>query len=112
MLQQITPVLLTYNEEDNIGRTLAQLDWASEIVIVDSYSTDQTVAIAQSRPGIRIFQRAFDSHAQQWTFAVEGTGINTEWILALDADYILTSEFINEISQLQPENAVDAFSVA
>ena len=97
MLEQITPVLLTYNEEENIGRTLGQLGWASDVVVVDSYSTDNTVAIARSRIQVRLFQRTFDTHAQQWNFAVQNSAIKTEWILRrLDADYLLTSEYIGE----------------
>ena len=45
MLEAITPVLLTFNEEVNIGRTLAKLAWAREIVVVDSGSQDATLAI-------------------------------------------------------------------
>ena len=74
MLEQITPVLLTYNEEENIGRTLGQLGWASDVVVVDSYSTDNTVEIARSRIQVRLFQRTFDTHAQQWNFAVQNSG--------------------------------------
>jgi glycosyltransferase involved in cell wall biosynthesis len=103
VLEQITPVLLTYNEEENIGRTLERLSWASDIVVVDSYSTDETVAIARSRPQVRLFQRIFDSHAQQWNFAIQDSGIKTEWILALDADYILTDDFIDELTGLRPD---------
>ena len=48
MLDQITPLILTYNEAPNIGRTLEQLTWARDIVVVDSFSTDDTVEIASS----------------------------------------------------------------
>ena len=46
MLAEITPVILTYNEAANIGRSLERLGWAREIVIVDSHSTDDTLAVA------------------------------------------------------------------
>jgi glycosyltransferase involved in cell wall biosynthesis len=111
MLDEITPVLLTYNEEANIGRTLARLDWAADIVLVDSFSTDGTVAIAKSRPNLRLFQRAFDSHAQQWNFAIQASNIKTQWILALDADYVLTEEFVTELTELKPEPDIYAFFV-
>ena len=109
MLEQITPVLLTYNEEENIGRTLGQLGWASDVVVVDSYSTDNTVAIARSRIQVRLLQRTFDTHAQQWNFAVQNSAIKTEWILALDADYLLTSEFIYEMARLRPESEINGY---
>jgi len=50
MLNQITPVLLTFNEEANIARTLSHLTWAKEVVIVDSGSTDRTLAILEVDP--------------------------------------------------------------
>ena len=110
MLEQITPVLLTYNEEENIGRTLERLNWASDIVVVDSYSTDMTLAIARRNPQVRLFQRAFDSHAQQWDFAIGNSGIKTEWILALDADYVLTEEVAAELARLHPEGSINGYS--
>jgi glycosyltransferase involved in cell wall biosynthesis len=109
VLRQITPVLLTYNEEENIGRTLERLSWAPDIVVVDSYSTDKTVAIARSRPQVRLFQRTFDSHAQQWNFAIQDAGVTTEWILALDADYVLTDELVNELAGLRPEADISGY---
>jgi glycosyltransferase involved in cell wall biosynthesis len=103
MLDQITPVILTYNEAPNIGRTLERLTWARDIVVVDSFSNDDTVEIASSFSQVRIFQRAFDSHRNQWEFALRETGINTPWVLALDGDYVLTSEAVAELKQLQPD---------
>ena len=61
MLDQITPVILTYNEAANIGRTLERLAWAREVVVVDSLSTDDTVAIAGRFPNTRVVQRPFDT---------------------------------------------------
>ncbi|WP_216092565.1 glycosyltransferase [Candidatus Marithrix sp. Canyon 246] len=63
MLEQITPILLTYNEQPNIERTLTKLSWAKDIVIVDSFSTDDTLNIIQQFKQVRLFQRTFDSHA-------------------------------------------------
>lgn len=105
MLEQITPVILTFNEEPNIGRTLAQLTWAREIVVVDSFSSDRTLEIAMSFPNVRLLQRKFDSHAEQWNFAAFQTGITSEWILALDADYVVTADALGEIRSLDPSAA-------
>jgi glycosyltransferase involved in cell wall biosynthesis len=102
MLDQITPLILTYNEAPNIARALASLSWANDIVLVDSFSDDDTVEIASSFPGVRIFQRAFDSHRNQWEFGLRGTAIATPWVLALDADYVLSDELISELGNLQP----------
>ena len=50
MLDQITPLILTYNEAPNIVRSLGALSWAKDIVVVDSFSDDDTIAIAKSVP--------------------------------------------------------------
>jgi glycosyltransferase involved in cell wall biosynthesis len=102
MLDQITPLILTYNEAPNIGRTLAQLSWAKDIVVVDSFSEDDTVEIVSSFPQVTVHRREFDSHANQWTFGLREAGISSEWVLALDADYVLTDEFLAEIEGLTP----------
>jgi glycosyltransferase involved in cell wall biosynthesis len=103
MLDQITPLILTYNEAPNIARALASVSWAGDIVVVDSFSDDETVAIAKSYPQVRVFQRAFDNHRNQWEFGLQETGITTPWVLALDADYVVSSEMSAELEQLQPE---------
>ena len=103
MLSQITPLILTYNESCNIKRTLAKLDWAERIVVVDSYSTDNTLDILQSYPQVEVRQRKFDTHTRQWNYGLEQ--IETEWVLSLDADYVLTDELIKEIKQI-PDNSV------
>jgi glycosyltransferase involved in cell wall biosynthesis len=82
----ITPVILTFNEEPNIEATLSSLSWARKIVVVDSGSSDRTAEIARSLGNVRWFVRTFDSHAAQWSFGVHSTGIDTRYVLALDAD--------------------------
>ena len=112
MLEKITPLILTYNEAANIGRTLEELRWAQDIVVVDSFSTDETLEIISGFPQARVYRREFDSHENQWNFGLKQTGINTEWILALDADYILTPDFVAELRALQPENNVQGYRAA
>jgi Glycosyl transferase family 2 len=109
MLDQITPVLLTYNEEQNIGRTLSRLSWAKDIVVVDSGSTDGTLAVLATFPNVRVFNRKFDTHANQWRYAVEATQITTDWILRLDADYPLTDAVVAELRQLDPDPCIGAY---
>lgn len=104
MLDQITPLVLTFNEAPNIARTLESLRWASDVVVVDSFSTDNTAEIAASFPNVRVIQRVFDSHRNQWQFGLKQTGIATEWVLALDADYIVTTDLMNELENLSPAN--------
>lgn len=97
----ITALILTYNEEANIGRTLAALAAIDEVVIIDSGSSDATVAIAKSaHRNVRIVDRTFDTHTRQWNFGLEQ--IRTPWVLALDADYELSKELVAEIATLNP----------
>jgi len=103
VLSQITPLILTYNEAPNIARALGRLSWASDVVVVDSFSDDGTVGMAKLFPQVRVFQRAFDSHQNQWEFGLRQTGIATQWVLALDADYVVSDELIRELEALTPE---------
>lgn len=103
MLDQITPLVLTYNEAPNIVRSLGALSWATDVVVVDSFSDDDTVKIASSFPRVRVFQRAFDCHRNQWEFGLKETGISTRWVLALDADYVLSDDLIAELTNLAPD---------
>lgn len=89
MSETITPLILTWNEQANIGRVLDRLSWAKEIVVVDSGSTDATLEMLSHYPNVRVVQRKFDSHANQWNFGLHDCGITSEWVLALDADYVL-----------------------
>ncbi len=85
-LKQITPVVLTFNEEVNLRRTLDSLHWAERIVVLDSGSTDQTEAIARSYSGVDWRTRPFDNFRSQWEHTFHQTDITTEYVLALDAD--------------------------
>jgi len=99
-LNTITPLILTYNEAPNIDRTLQQLTWASQIVVIDSFSTDPTLEILSRYPSLQVYQRSFDSFAAQCNFGLEL--ISTPWTLSLDADYVLSSGFAEELEQLDP----------
>lgn len=109
MLNQITPLILTYNEALNIGRTLDQLRWADDIVVVDSFSDDETLEIVSLYPQTRLQQRRFDSFAGQCNFALEQADIRTEWVMSLDADYVLTDELIEELKTLAPDVSIAGY---
>ena len=108
-MAEITPVILTLNEEANIDRALACLRWASEVVVVDSGSTDRTLEICATFSNVRVLHRPFDSHAAQWNFAIQETGIVSDWVLALDADYALTQEFVLALGQLTPSSSTSGY---
>jgi len=110
MLKDTTPLILTADEESNIFRTLDCLAWAREIVVVDSFSADATLEVANRYPNVRFVQRKFDSHSQQWNFGLKDTGISSEWVLALDADYLVPEALAREMDQLRPADDVSGYS--
>lgn len=97
-LDKVTPLILTYNEAPNIARVLDKLGWAKRIIVADSGSTDETLAIIARYPAVEVVHRPFDNHADQWNFGL--AQIKTDWVLSLDADYVLTDEFVGELSRL------------
>jgi glycosyltransferase involved in cell wall biosynthesis len=94
-LDQVTPLILTCNEEANISRTLAGLAWARRIVVIDSGSTDGTLAILAGHPAVEVLHRPFDSFAAQCNFGLGA--IHSEWVLSLDADYWLPPALVDEM---------------
>lgn len=106
-LREITPLILTFNEAPNIERTLAALAWAREVVVMDSGSADETRALLARNPRVRVVERPFTSHAEQWNAILRETGVATPWVLALDADYRLSDELVAEIAALEVADDVD-----
>lgn len=95
-LGDITPYILTYNEETNIKKCLEALRWAKSVLVVDSFSNDRTLDIVAEFENVRVVQRAFDSHSQQHAFALEQI-FESNWVLRLDADWVVTPELLSEI---------------
>ena len=111
MLQgDVTPLILTYNEEANIGRVLERLTWAPRILVVDSFSTDATLDIVRSFPQVDVVQRPFDSFADQCNFGL--SQIDTEWVLSLDADYVCTEAFVQALQGLPPDPPFNGFAAS
>jgi glycosyltransferase involved in cell wall biosynthesis len=97
MPKTLSVVLITLNEEANLSRTLQSVNWAQEIVVVDSGSTDGTLEIAR-RAGARVFEEPWKGFATQKNSAIaHATG---EWILSLDADEEVSAELALEIEAL------------
>lgn len=93
----VTPVILTYNEEPNIRRTLESLCWAERVVVLDSHSTDATESIARSFRNVDWHVRRFDNHRAQWEYGIHKTDITNEFVLALDADMSVSAAFVEEM---------------
>ena len=104
-MEDLSALILTYNERENIGRTLTALRWIPEVVLLDSFSSDDTIALAKAaHAGVKVVQRRFDSFAGQCNFGL--TEIKTEWVLSIDADYVITNELQDEIRSLIPPEEV------
>jgi glycosyltransferase involved in cell wall biosynthesis len=94
----VTLLVLTFNEERNLPACLESVAGWADAVIVDSGSTDRTVAIAEEY-GARVIAHPFETHARQWQWALANVPLTTEWVLALDADQQLLPELRREISE-------------
>jgi glycosyltransferase involved in cell wall biosynthesis len=107
MLDQITPLIITYNEALNIQRTLDKLGWARRILVVDSGSTDETINILRSYSQVDVVHQAFSDFATQCNFGL--AQITTPWVLSLDADYELSDALIKELQSLAPAKEVAGY---
>lgn len=97
-MQDISVIMMTYNEERHIRRALENSrKFAKEIFVVDCYSTDKTCEIAESMGAI-VFQHEWINHSKQFAWAINNLPIKTEWIWRQDADEYLTDELILEIN--------------
>ena len=103
-MQQLSVVIITYNEEENILRCIHSVkDLADEILIVDSFSTDHTVEICNSS-ACKVFLHPFEGYGQQKQFGVDQASNN--WILSLDADEVITDELKQEIRTLLQQETI------
>lgn len=96
----VTVIMLTLNEEYNLPGAIINIkDWAEDIFIVDSCSTDKTVDIAHEHE-VKIIQRPFTNFGDQWNFALDRLPIKTPWTFKLDPDERLTPALVDEIRKL------------
>jgi glycosyltransferase involved in cell wall biosynthesis len=107
---EVTPVVTTRDEAANIERSLRGLAWAREVIVIDNFSEDDTPRIASSFPNVRVIQRIFDNLATQWAFACAQS--KTEWVLTLDADYIVPDDLAREIDALEPSDDAGAYEAS
>ena len=90
-MSKISVVIITKNEAGHIRNCLGSVQWADEIIVVDSGSTDETVEIAKSM-GAQVFYHKWEGYVQQREFAIQQA--SSEWILVIDADEVVTSDVI------------------
>lgn len=101
-MEPVSAVIITCNEEQNLYRSLPQLMWCDEIIIVDSGSIDNTLHICK-KFGCKIYHRKFDGYGSQKRFAVSLA--KNKWVLCLDADEVLSDALVQEIQccMIDPE---------
>lgn len=96
-IPSLTAIVLTYNEEIHLQRCLDSLkNSCSEIVVIDSFSSDRTKEIAIDN-GARFYQNKFSNHANQLNWGIENGKIKTDWVIRVDADEFISEELAQNI---------------
>ena len=104
MAANITAIILTKNEENNIADCINSIcNVVKRVVVIDSFSTDNTVEIAKNL-GAEVFTHEFENYAKQYIYGIEISKIDTIWTLRIDADERLTAESTKELETLCNEN--------
>lgn len=110
MIDDITPLVITFNEAPNIGRTLDRLGWARRVIVLDSFSTDGTAEIVARHPMAELVTHPFESFAAQCNFGL--TLVGTGWCLSLDADYLVSEALVDEMRGLVDTPGTDGYRAA
>ena len=98
-MSKISAIIICKNEEKNIEECLKSVVWCDEIIVIDSYSTDRTLAAAEKYTD-KIFQNEWKGFADQRKFALSKA--NNDWIFSLDADERCTIDLEKEIKNILP----------
>ena len=107
---KISVCCITKNEEVHIERLIRNInDIAEEIIVVDSFSTDNTIKILE-KYNCKIFKRKFDNFSNQKNYCLSKVSDNSQWVLFLDADELLTQELKNEILTIE-NKTYDAYEI-
>lgn len=111
----ISVIILTFNEEKNLPDCLSSLEgWAEQVVVVDSGSSDRTVAIARDW-GADIVEHGFQNYSQQRNWALDNLPLRCEWVLQLDADHRVTPELQDSLRKIfnpMPPAGVNGYMVS
>ncbi len=107
MKNQLSIIILTHNEQQNLEGCLRAIgELCERIFIVDSFSTDSTLSVAQ-RFGAEIVQHPFRNQADQFNWALNNLPIKSEWVMRLDADEQITPELRDELIHVLPQLSRD-----
>lgn len=102
---KISALLITFNEVENIKAVLENIDFADEIIVVDSFSKDGTVELIKTYEQVKLIQRPFKNYTDQKSFALKQASY--EWVLFLDADERVTDKLKKEILQTVKNDETD-----
>lgn len=108
-MNKISVTIITLNEENNITGCLASLDFAAEIIVVDSGSSDRTEEICLAHPKVRFIRHTWEGYGRQKNFAAE-QAVN-DWVLNIDADERVTPELCASIALIDASETT-AFRMA
>lgn len=110
-MTDIAVILITRNEAENLVGALENVrGFASEVWVLDSYSTDDTVGVAIAH-GAQVAQRSFRGFGDQWNFALEHLPVRAAWTMKLDPDERLSSNLKASIAEAIAHDQVDGLSV-
>lgn len=105
---KVSGLIITFNEEKNIQEILENFNFCDEIIVVDSFSTDKTVAIASQNPKVKIISNQFEDFTKQRNIALDAA--KNDWVLFLDGDERITPELRQEIlDELRKPQKKDAY---
>ena len=102
-INKLTALIITLNEEKNIRELLHNLDFADEIIVVDSFSTDKTLEILKDFKNVKVYQHIFKNFSEQRNIAINYATNN--WILFIDGDERITNELREEIQETLQSNS-------
>jgi hypothetical protein len=106
----ITVIMLTLNEEYHLPNVIDNVkDFADNIFILDSFSSDKTLKIAKSK-GVKVLQRKFTNFGDQWNYALTNCPFNSDWTMKIDPDEELTDSLKEEIKiKINSNNSKSAY---
>lgn len=110
-MKSLSVVIITFNEESNIGKCLDSIrDLADEIIVVDSFSTDKTEEICEKYDRLTFIKNRFVNFSVQKQFAIDCS--TNDWVLSLDADEYLSPELLVEIQKMKGQKPeFEAFNI-
>jgi len=109
MMEELSALVLTYNEEDHIADCLESISWIERIVVVDSLSEDKTKNICQQYDNVDFYENEFEDFASQRNFALNK--INTDWVFVIDADERVTPELKDEIIKILNKPEAEGYEI-